>query len=260
LRTLTPFDWADIYLSRLANPPTGAQLTALLDFYDDIFAAGIGAKATGGFWLIIGGTANDHSWNSRYAFDNEMSGKLSYMGSPTHNANGISTNGSNQLIRTCIMPSSLKMNNKQMTIYKRNQSAAAANTWFSAGDPHNISTSFGLQGFYSNSRAYWTADGAGVNIAQTSGGTDGLHTLRRSGGTTANYLIDGSVVASSTSIAQATGQEFVIGGQLSLFQSVGLAAPIDCSYIFIGDALTNTEEADHYTIVQALQTALSRQV
>lgn len=32
LRTLTPYDFADLYLSRLTNPPTGAQLTALQTF------------------------------------------------------------------------------------------------------------------------------------------------------------------------------------------------------------------------------------
>lgn len=260
LRTLTPFDWADLYLNRLVNPPTGAQLTAVLNFYDDIFAAGIGAKATGGFWLIIGGTANDHSWNSRYAFDNELSGKLTYLGSPTHNANGIITNGSSQLIRTAIMSSNLKLNNKQFSIYKRNQSTAANNTWFAAGDPNNFINSFGLQGYYGNTRAYWTADGSGPNFLQSQSATDGLHTLRRSATTTSNYLIDGSIVSSSTSASNATGQQFVIGGQLTLNQAITLASPIECSYIFIGDALTDLEEADHNSIVVALQTAFSRNV
>jgi hypothetical protein len=253
------YDYADLYLSRLVNPPTGAQLTAVYTFFDNLITAGILQKAFAIF-PIIGGTADDHKWNGRYPFDNEMSAKLNYMGSPTHNANGISTNGTNQLIRTSIMSANLKLNNKQMSIYKRNQSTAIARTWFASGDPNNFINSFGLQGYYSDTKAYCTADGAGFNIAQTSGGTDGLHTIRRSGGTTSNYLIDGSVVASSTSASVVTGQEFVIGGQLTLNQAITLASAIDCSYIFIGDALTNTEEADHYTIVQALQTALSRQV
>jgi hypothetical protein len=253
------YDYADLYLSRLVNPPTGAQLTAVYTFFDDLITAGILQKAFAIF-PIIGGTADDHKWNGRYPFDNEMSAKLNYMGSPTHNANGISTNGTNQLIRTSIMSANLKLNNKQMSIYKRNQSTAIARTWFASGDPNNFINSFGLQGYYSDTRAYWTVDGAGVSFLQSVGATDGLHTLRRSASTTSNYLIDGSVVGSSTSTSVVTGQEFVIGGQLTLNQAITLASAIDCSYIFIGDALTNTQEADHYTIVQALQTALSRQV
>jgi hypothetical protein len=257
------YDYADLYLSRLVNPPTGAQLTAVYTFFDDLITAGILQKATA-IYPIIGGTSDDHKWNARYPYDKSNSPNLKYFGSPTHNANGISTNGTTNLIQTCFMPKNLPLNNKQVSIYKRNQTfnPAANQMYFQAGT--NNPKFYSIFHLTNNTLGLYTDSSFFQTTAITAAESQGLISLRRNAasGTNAQSLLrNGSILRSSTTAFEAeTDAEINIGGGVSASNTIVNGCPLDCSYIYIGEALSSAEETDHYNIVNALQTALSRNV
>jgi hypothetical protein len=259
LRTLTPFNFADIYLSRLVNVPTGAQLTAVYTFFTDIFNAGIFSKAKGGIWLIIGGTADDHSWNSRYAFDTKHASRMTYVGSPSHDSNGISTNGSSNGILTNSSFIGFSPFNRQMSVYKRNVTTGGGSNAVAFGA--NAATTSGL--FYEpNTNGTNSRFSGGGNSTTITGGaaiSDGLISINCFSGTTSKFYRNG--VNTNTASQSLEYHNFnTVGGTAPTGVSITRHSPVDCSYIYVGEALTDTEEGDHYTIVQALQISLGRNV
>jgi hypothetical protein len=262
------YDFADLYLNRLVNPPTGAQLTAVYTFFDDLISAGIFQKASA-IYPIIGGTADDHKWNARYPFDAENAFKLRYLGSPTHDANGITTNGSTNLIKCGVSGHLLPTGNKQFSIYRRNQYDTSVAGHGRNGSGTSNSCYFGLG--YSGSSAgqlFGSVDNGTATIltGQLASETDGLQTIKRINNATAARSLQywqNDIELSSSSIALQAEQfmEMCVGGTLSANGvSITQASINECCYIYLGEALSDSQEVDHYNIVQSLQTAFSRQV
>lgn len=258
LRTLTPYDWADIYLSRLTNPPTGTQETAVIQFFTDMVDANI-FQGSHKIELAIGGNAADHAWNARYPFDNNSSMKSEYIGSPTHDANGVSLNGTTQAVRTNAYARHLNDFDKQASIYIRNNNFGGF--LFNAGSPQTFQ-SFGIWEDVSTSR--YRNYNEGLSISPFSNGVTGLHTQARTSNTTMKMMRNGTHNNNSpyttTANYQKLGDEFTIGAAMSHTLVFSMFKILNYSYFRVGSALSDSQELDHYNIVQALQTALSRQV
>lgn len=254
LRNFTPFDFADLYLSRLLNPPSGAQETAVIQFFTDMVDAGVFQKAIS-IHLITGGSAVDHSWNSRYPFDNRSSNRLNYVGSPVHNSNGISTNGTSNGILTNVSFIGSEVNNRQMSIYKRNISSVANAGGIAFGS--NVASTAGM--FYRpNINGVDSNYSGGGNLVGLPGGAtlnNGLISVTSE----SKFYRNGVQIASGT--VSADYHNYVaIGGVAGTSSFMSAFSPVDLSYSYIGDILSGSQELDHYNIVQALQTALGRQV
>ncbi len=258
LRTLTPADWATIYLSRLTNPPTGAQLTAVFTFFTNMVAAGI-FQGSHKIELDIGANAADHAWNARYPFDNNSSMKSEYIGSPTHNANGVSLNGTSQAVRTNAFPRHLNDFDKQVSIYVRNNNFGGV--LFAAGLSF-YTQCFGI--FEDSGNGRYRNYNEGLQISPFGNGVTGLHSQIRSSDTTMKMMRNGSHNNNSpyttTANYQKLGDEFIIGAQMTQLLAFQSFKILNYSYFRVGNALTDSQETDHYNIVQALQTAFSRQV
>jgi hypothetical protein len=260
LRTLTPFDWADIYLSRLSNPPTGSQLTAVYTFFTDMINAGIFQGSTK-IELDIGGNAADHSWNARYPFDNNSSMRSEDIVSPSHDVNGVSFNCTSQAVRTNCYVSYLNNFDKQVSIYNKNNIVnAAGGILFQAGQA-NSPQGFGI---IQDSRTRFSTEGIGigpnfVNYAL------GLFSLSRENTTTIKYKINGANLTLSpyTDLAATYNrvtEEITIGAAMSKTLVFSNFKQLNYCYFRVGNALTDAQEITHYNIVQALQTSLGRQV
>jgi hypothetical protein len=264
LRTLTPFDFADIYLNTLTNPPTGAQLTATINFFDSLVLLG-GFSGSYNLGLCIGGNATDHAVNARYPFNTPSSFNTVFVGSPTHNANGVTTNGTSQLIRTRVAPSILPSESKQITVYFRNKQSPSSSTYeFGSGGLNSSNEgAFSSQPFFVDNNCYFATENTRFAFLTNTNLTDAMKSLKRISGTT-KYTRNGTILASNTNaINSNNGLEICIGGLLNggNFTSAGFGfTPLNVCFWRIGNALTDTQETDLYTAVQALQTAFSRQV
>jgi hypothetical protein len=96
--------------------------------------------------------------------------------------------------------------------------------------------------------------------------TDGLQTIKRINNASAarvlQYWQNDIELGSSSSALQAEQfMEMCVGGTLSANGvSITQASINECCYIYLGEALSDSQEVDHYNIVQSLQTEFSRQV
>jgi len=259
LRTLTPQNYADIYLSRLTNPPTGSQLTAVYTYFTDMVSAGL-FQGSQKIDLCIGGNSADHSWNARYPFDNNSSMRSEFIGSPTHDSNGVSLNGTTQAVRTNAYLRYLEDYNKQISIYTRNNiiNGVTGSIIFNAGSP------FTAQGFgiLQDSRNRYSTEG--ISIAPNLTSALGLTSLSRESSTTIRYRQNATNLTSSpftsTAVYNKVGDEVTIGAFMSQALAFSLFKQVNYCYFRIGNALSDAQETTHYSIVQALQTALGRQV
>jgi hypothetical protein len=248
------YDFADLYLSRLVNPPTGAQLTAVYTFFDDMITAGIFQKSNG-IGLIIGGSDVDHSWNARYPFDKRNSGILQYIGSPTHSSTGIETNGTTSAAYVSMGAALMDFRDKQISCYVRvaNDGALSNSVSFGAGSGNSgIKMCPRTLGATPQYFAEGGAIGAPTN-------KDGLISLKNLSGTGQAYH-NGVSIGTNSSASADMMCPIGFGAQILAVGTIDRPCPINFSYYYFGLALTDTQEADHYTIVQALQTAFGRQI
>lgn len=254
----TSYDFADAYIASLTNPPTGSQLTAVYTFFDDMISNNLfqGAQK---IELCIGGNAADHAVNARYPFNNNSSMRSEYIGSPTHNANGVSLNGTTQAVRTNAYARHLNDYDKQVSIYIRNDNFGGF--IFNAGAAQ-FTQSFGIWEDAGTSR--YRNYNEGLTISPFSSGQTGLHSQSRESATTMRMRRNASNQPASpyttTANYQKVGDEFTIGASMSNLLAFANFKILNYSYFRVGNALTDAQEVIHYNIVQALQTALGRQV
>jgi len=258
LRTFTPYNWADIYISRLTNPPTGSQLTAVYTYFNDMISNNLFQGSTK-IDLCIGGNAADHSINARYPFLNNSSNISNFIGSPTHNANGVSLNGTTQAVRTNTYISYLSDYNKQISIYKRNINFG--------GLPFCVGNQQTAQGF-----GYFEDAGAGRNryfaeglsVGPFATGVNGLWSISRESTTVMkmrrNGANDNSSPYTGAAVYNNVTSEIIIGAEMTQALTFSSFNNLNYCYFRVGNALTDAQELIHYNIVQALQTAFSRQI
>jgi hypothetical protein len=248
------YDFADLYLSRLLNPPTGAELTAVYTFFDDMITAGVFQKSNG-IGLIIGGSDVDHSWNARYPFDKRNSGILQYIGSPTHSSTGIETNGTTSAAYVSMGSALMDFRDKQISCYVRvaNDGAGATSVSFGAGSGNGgIKMCPRTLGATPQYFAEGSAIGAPTN-------KDGFISLKNLSGTGQAYH-NGVSIGTNSSASADMMCPIGFGAQILASGTIDRPCPINFSYYYFGSALTDTQELDHYNIVQALQVALSRNI
>jgi len=258
LRTLTPFDFADLFLTLNSTTFTSGEEAAIITFFEDMVIAGCFQGATK-IDLNLGGNAADHAINARYPFNTKSSQFSRYLGSPTHNANGVILNGSN-VILTCVSPTQVNSDLRQVSIYNRIDVVA--------GGIKDIITTVGLSPEWK--LRYTTQERIGfddvnANSVNTAFPYKGLVSLGRSSAAAATNSIicrvNGAYASNkNTAFVNDPLGEVVIGGQLGTNYAITNGTPMEIAYIRIGDYLDDTQETDHYNIVQSLQTAFSRQV
>jgi hypothetical protein len=248
------YDFADLYLSRLLNPPTGAELTAVYTFFDDMITAGVFQKSNC-IGLIIGGSNVDHSWNARYPFDKRNSGILQYIGSPTHSSTGIETNGTTSAAYVSMGTTLMDFRDKQISCYVRvaNDGALSTSVSFGAGT--------GNSGIKMCPRAFgstpqYFAEGGAIGSPTNKDGFISLKNLSGTGQAYHNGVSIGTNSSASVDMICPIG----FGAQILAAGTIDRPCPINFSYYYFGSALTDTQELDHYNIVQALQVALSRNI
>ena len=87
LRTLTPYDWADLYLSQLSITPTPTQESGIITYFNDMNSAGILIKRYA-IYIYFGSTAANCGLNLKYPFKNDSSNNLDFVTGGTFDSNG----------------------------------------------------------------------------------------------------------------------------------------------------------------------------
>jgi len=171
LRTLTPYDFADIFLSRITSP-SAAIVQAITEYVADCVAGGIWEDLVD-IRPMVTTDSTSFVLNLKYPFLNESGGLGQIVGSPTINSNGVTTNGSSNGI---IFPFNQQEYGSALgfSIYSRTSGASANNASYDIGNELGSAIT-------------------GISIKRSSNVTAGIHrnNVLFSTGTDANATGDG---------------------------------------------------------------------
>jgi hypothetical protein len=219
---------------------------------------------------FVGGTSATHRWNLKDPQALDSAFYLTFVGGLTHSSNGVLPNGTTGYADTKLAPASILTSaNWHLSYYSRTNVGASVD--FDMG----VGTSLGT---YSHSLFLRrSGDTAGFDSGNSSSG----NRISASSQTDSRGLFTGSIRSTSDRIlyrnnssivsSTSTNTNTLMDSNIILFaynernfNSIGLSPQYygqkECSFISIGDGLTNTEISNLYTSVQAFQTTLSRNV
>jgi hypothetical protein len=238
----------------LAAGITDATITsAINDLVISLKADGIWSKMIA-IYPLVGGTASTHKFNLKNPADSDAAFRLTFVGSPTHSANGIQGNGTSQYANTHLNPSSvLSLNNASSFFYTNLNSGTGVD--FGA---FNGGTNTGFQVNKNNASSLFVTranQGSANTIAgNTNNGFFGISRTNSS-----NYVInqEGSLqTVNLSSVALVNLNIFLTA--LNVAGSPDFYSARRYAFYCFGEGLDSTEQGNLKTAVDTFQTALSR--
>lgn len=228
------------------------QRNALNQLILDWKSAGIYAKGLFAY-PFLGGTAAKHKYNVFSPTDDDAGYRLLFTGSPTHDANGVTFNGTSQYANTKMVPNGAGLDN----------TTGMCIAFYSRTD---LVTAGYLMGAYPNdyidfeSSAVLAAVNSPYINMNTGGGVSikGTHIFNRApGGANIRYLKDGTLIGNEAqAVNNPASTEFLIGAISDAGTLYYGAGNIAFAAAFSG--LNTTQETALYNSILAYETTLGR--
>ena len=243
-------------------------LNALNTFDTGLISNGLDTKMKA-LYPFVGGTAATHKYNFMDARDLDAAFRLQFNGGWVHSSTGAAPNGVNGFAETYLNPSTAFSdfkNNSHLLIYSRTQTPVGGGWSIGVGNTATGNPVYGL----AINRAYGPVNGIIYDNGDSSG-NGRLETTNSDGrglwmGSTmasnAHKLYrNGSVIASSSLIASGTISNLSFNiGRMNPTAGLNYYMSNELALTSVGDGLTDVQAANLYTLTQAFQTSLSRQV
>jgi hypothetical protein len=200
---------------------------------------------------FVGGTAFSHKWNLK----NTSLYQLSFIGGVTHNSNGVKGNGTNGYATTNISTATAGPGDIHLSFYTNEASASFGP--FARDVAVTSPLQLELLSRRNSDNAVVLIDPSGVNIARPTEIRSGYRAVSRTATNSTRYFKDGVFIESSSN--SATG---AVGSTLTIMtgantDNVSVQAQQLASF---GLGLTDVDVTNLYTLVQAYQTTLGRQI
>lgn len=240
-----------------AGITNATQQTAINNLVIGLKADGLWTKMKA-IYPFVGGDATSHKFNLKNPLDTNAAFRLVFNGGWTHSANGATPNGTNAWANSFLTPStSLTINNTHLSVYSRSSSGSGIDIGAtSVSDALNL---FLAQSYFGNFYAdSYSSSSRFMLTSQTLGQLTISRTATNSFKAFKNNSQIGSTIT-STSGTLPTWPIYIGATNRDNLSVVGYS-PRELAFASIGDGLTDTDAANLYTRVQALQTALNRQV
>jgi hypothetical protein len=247
----------------LSEPTYGHTLDALVK---NLKTAGLWTKMNA-IYPFIGGTAALHQWNLKDPRDLDAAYRLTYSNSAstTHstalgyrpNAQGQNANGG--YADTHFIPLGvLTQDSTHLSWYSLQDTPAADRAEFGAFNWGGMATSrFHIIARYTGVNAYYYGMSENASTNVPSPAASGLFVTSRTGPTTTTPYRNGVKLGSSSEASVALPDRPLWLGAINNFNN---RSDIPVGFASIGSGLNDQNVTDLYNIVQAYQTALSRQV
>ncbi len=208
---------------------------------------------------FVGGTAGTHKWNLKDPRDLDAAYRLVFNGGWTHSSTGAIPNGTSGYVETFLTPSSsLTVNSVSMSFYYRTNNTPVSVDPVDMGCFKTAIQALTLTAV--NGGSLFTKNlGSFLTVSNTS--RLGLYTTSKINSTDATAYKNSVPVVSGASGGTLPTLSVLIG--TIRVDSGAYAAGYnnnEFSFAHIGDGLTDTDVANLYTLVQAFQTTLGRQV
>ncbi|MEJ7830725.1 MAG: hypothetical protein WKF91_21125 [Segetibacter sp.] len=218
---------------------------------------------------FVGGTASSNKWNLKDPRDLDAAFRITWTGTITHDANGWQGGDVNALGYgdTHFIPSAnyTSIDNSHFSIYIRTNSSTTRRDFGVVVTSGSLLSVIDLWSRYTDNTAYadFVSNSIFPNMISTDSATSlGQYLLTRTSSSLLTYYKNAASIATagaSTSTNGVPNISFFIGG-CNTDGTSGLSTLRQYAFTSIGTGLTSTEAANLYTIVQAFQTTLSRQV
>lgn len=256
---IVPPDYAGNFITAAGITDSG-QIAAVNNLVSDLIAANLWYRFAA-IYPFVGGTAAAHKLNLRDPRDLNAAQRLTFNGTPTHDANGITwASGAYADTNFAQSQNNYLVVNTSLHYYSR---TAPGTPGIDMG--YYAAPSYWL-GIKFSGNSYTTindSDGGGVSETYSDIGL--FSSSRANTPASRDYYRNGNLLRSTS---QAYSEGVAIGNlYLGAAQNIAggggtalLPSDRNCGYAAIGYGLTAAEEAAHYTIVQAFQTALGRAV
>jgi len=236
---------------------SGAEETAINTFVLDLKADGIWTKSKA-IYPFIGGTAATHKFNLKDPRDLDAAFRLTFFGGWVHSATGSKPNGVNGYANTHYNASlEMTLHDGSLSFYSRTQNIINSEQAFIANEGNIrliqccpiLNLGLGFVG---------TIGGIGTSSVAANSDARGFYVSSRTSSTSLKGYKNASILGTNTSAGPHTlpNADLLIGASnASINWSI-----LECALASVGDGLTDGEVTNYYTAVQALQTALNREV
>jgi hypothetical protein len=235
------------------------QASAINTLVTNLKGYGIWSKMKA-IYPMVGGTANSHKFNLKDSRDSDAAFRLAFFGGWTHTSTGARPNGTTAYADTLLNTATVinNVNDGHLSYYSRTNNSGINQIEIGNRDSHS---SFDLViKFGAGNLA-----GACINMSDTNvftNNTDSTGLYLANQNNTANVrkmFKNGAVLATQTVTQNVQPNERVYIGSRGGVSS-GFFSNRECAFASVGNGLTDAEAANFYTIVQAYQTTLGRQV
>lgn len=255
-RRFTLLDWYDngdvtafLAAAGVSDPTIGAALDTLVA---TLKSDGIWTKLDA-IYPFVGGTAFTHKFNLKNPADTDAAFRITWAGTVTHDANGITGDGSTGYGNTHYDPSvQIPANEGSLGVYVQSNGSLTTGEIgciVSGSADYQIATNY-------SGTAYFGANGA---QSTATAGAAGFHQVSRVDASNQLYKIAGGTANNYSSAYSAPSLNAYIGA-LNNNGSPGDYSSRTISFAYMGHSLTSSELTDLYNAVQAYQTALGRNV
>lgn len=211
---------------------------------------------------MVGGTSTTHKYNLKDPQDTNAAFRITFTTGWTHSSNGIQGNGSAYANPNLTPSTSLTSNNTHISFYLGTDTLAGNKVEMGVGVGGTLVPIMILASKYTGNISQSNAYNLSTNqISSSNTDSKGFYLGTRTSSTSHKLFKGSSVLATDTNTNSNTLPNLAI--LISALNSNGsIVQYSDRRFQFasIGDGLTDSEVANFYTAVQAMQTTLSRNV
>lgn len=219
-----------------------------------LIANGLDTKLNA-LYPMVGGTATTHKFNFMNPADTDAAFRLTFTGGWTHASTGAKPNGSTGYANTHHASSALSNTDNHISYYSRTN-----NTELGAemGSINGSAAGMHMAVAYAGANSYW-GNNCDLSINTPVANSAGLLLITRSAATQKLYRNATQHVSKAVGANGTTAQPIVLGARNDN-GTIGVWSSKECAMASIGTGLDATQESNFYTLIQAFQTALSRNV
>lgn len=219
---------------------------------------------------FVGGTASTHKWNLKDPRDLNAAYRLVFAGGWTHSSTGATPNGVNAYANTYLVPS-VVLNYASLSYYSRTNTAEIG-----TGDTNGIVVGVRSDNITANNALnlriksnptnnndfFYSRTGSSVNhsVRVVDSNGLGLFSGALDASTSKLYRNGVNLTGTVSTFVRNTPDLSIYIGALNNKGVSGEYSLKESAFAHIGDTLDATEMANLYTVVQAFQTTLGRQV
>ena len=204
---------------------------------------------------FVGGTATTQKYNFMDARDLDVAFRLQFFGGGTFSNNGYQPNGTNAYANTFLIANSLSQNSVHLSYYSRTNNDLLC---FEIGSESNTSSLCWISRLTDTGYVYANTTTGDTVYPNTN--SNGLYMLDRTSSSVNKLFRNGNIIVNGTKTSVTPNPYAIYIGALNSSNTPISFSNREGTFASIGDGLSDTEASTLYTLTQAMQTTLGRQV